>query len=115
MSAQAQQQTALANNALHLSWINKNGQWHIKNVAVHGQQLPHTSGEYTLLYAKDKPGSTPAALYDKKSDFLEPQYRYIVPLWDAALQPVPMNTAGEAMYFYPSSVKKNSNGLTFIA
>ncbi|MEZ2440372.1 glycerophosphoryl diester phosphodiesterase [Chitinophaga sp. RCC_12] len=114
--APAQQQTALANNALRLSWTSKNGEWHIKEVAVHGQSLPHTSGEYTLLYAKEKPGNTPITIYDKsgkKSSFLEPQYKYIVPLWEAALKPVPMNTAGEAIYFYPSSVKKNNGELVF--
>ncbi|HWV66635.1 glycerophosphoryl diester phosphodiesterase [Chitinophaga sp.] len=119
ISAQAQQSApALRNNAVQLSWVNRNGEWHIGNVAVHGQQLPHVSGEYTLLYTKEKPGNTPVTLYDKdgkKSSFLESQYRYITPLWNAALQPVPMNTAGEAIYFYPSSFSKNNNTLTFTA
>lgn len=119
MPALAQQSApTLRNNALQLSWTNRNGEWHIGNVAAHGQQLPHVSGEYTLLYTKEKPGDTPITLYDKdgkKSSFLESQYRYITPLWNAALLPVPMNTAGEAIYFYPSSFSKNNNTLTFTA
>lgn len=117
----AQQQT-LVNNGLKLLWENKEGQWHLGSISVkdktHWQQLPHASGEYTLLYAKEKPGNTPVTLYDKTGKpiiFPEPQYRYIIPLWNAALQPVPMNTAGEAIHGYPSAVKKNGNNeLTFV-
>jgi hypothetical protein len=118
----AQQHPVLSNRALQLSWANKNGQWHIKNISIKDkdrwQQLPHTSGEYTLLYAKDKPGDTPINLYDKtgkKIIFPEPVYKYIIPLWEAALQPVPMNTAGEAIHFYPATVKSTGDLLTFTA
>jgi hypothetical protein len=119
LSVAARQQPVLTNDALQLSWQNNKGQWRIKNITIKGQQLPHPSGEYTLLYAKEKPGNAPVALFDstgKKIIFPEPAYKYIIPLWEAALQPVPMNTAGEAIHFYPATVKSaGRNMLTFTA
>ncbi|MBS0030395.1 glycerophosphoryl diester phosphodiesterase [Chitinophaga sp. 22321] len=122
LPANAQQQVLLSNGSLQLSWANQNGQWHVKNISVKDkdrwEELPHVSGEYTLLYAKEKPGNIPVTLYNKTGQaiiFPEPQYRYIIPLWEAALQPVPMNTAGEAIHFYPSAVRKAPGELTFTA
>ncbi|MGN7821295.1 glycerophosphoryl diester phosphodiesterase [Chitinophaga sp. 22536] len=105
------------NSALRLSWKNGAAGWQLAHIAVNRQQrwqpLPHASGEYTLLYSATKPDSKPLPLYDKSGKplvFPEPQYRYIIPVWESALSPVPMNTAGTALHFYPAAVTKAADG-----
>ncbi|MCW3466105.1 glycerophosphoryl diester phosphodiesterase [Chitinophaga nivalis] len=116
VAAQQATQVSLATAALQLHWKQFQEQWRLNSIVVNHQgswqQLPHVNGEYTFLYAKEKPDTTPVALYDKAGKqlhFPEPIYRYILPLWEKALQPVSMNTAGEAAYLYPSAVKKTGN------
>ncbi|WP_220100616.1 glycerophosphoryl diester phosphodiesterase [Chitinophaga oryzae] len=108
---------SMHNSTLRLSWKNGPAGWQLENVAVKQQQawrqLPHVSGEYTLLYSAEKPDSKPLSLYDKtgkKLVFPEPQYRYIIPVWESALSPVPMNTAGTAQHFYPSAATRAADG-----
>lgn len=110
--ADAQQRVSLESEALQLHWIKKESGWHLSNVSVHQKKLPHLSGEYTLLYAKEKPDSTPLKAY---AQFPGKQYHYIVPLWQEITQPVQMNTAGEAFHFYPSdAVSQQNTGITFV-
>lgn len=110
--ADAQQRVSLESEALQLHWIKKESGWHLSNVSVHQKKLPHLSGEYTLLYSKEKPDSTPLKAYEQ---FPGKQYHYIVPLWQEITQPVQMNTAGEAFHFYPSdAVSQQNNGITFV-
>ncbi|NML41083.1 glycerophosphoryl diester phosphodiesterase [Chitinophaga sp. G-6-1-13] len=105
------------NSALRLSWKNGATGWQLEHIAVNSKQgwqsLPHASGEYTLLYSAEKPDNKPLPLYDKAGNklvFPEPQYRYIIPVWESALSPVPMNTAGTALHFYPAAVTKAADG-----
>lgn len=105
------------NSALRLSWKNGAAGWQLEDIAVKNkqgwQQLPHASGEYTLLYSAEKPDNKPLPLYDKAGNkliFPEPQYRYIVPVWESSLSPVAMNTAGTAMHFYPAAATKAADG-----
>lgn len=109
--ADAQQGVSLQNGALKLRWTKKENGWHLSDISVHQTKLSNLSGEYTLLYSKEKPDSTPAAAYGQ---FPGKQYHYIVPLWNEITQPVQMNTAGEAFHFYPSkAVTQQSNEITF--
>ncbi|MBC9911759.1 glycerophosphoryl diester phosphodiesterase [Chitinophaga varians] len=107
----------MSNSALRLSWTNGAAGWQLEHVAVKRKQgwqsLPHVSGEYTLLYSAEKPGNQRLPLYDKagkKIIFPEPQYRYIIPVWESALSPVAMNTAGTAWHFYPTAATKAADG-----
>ncbi|KAA2243305.1 glycerophosphoryl diester phosphodiesterase [Chitinophaga agrisoli] len=107
----------LSNGSLQLLWANNKGQWQLQSISVKDgkkwRTFPHCSGEYTLLYSKEKPGNTPLTLYDKQGkaiNFPEPQYKYVTGVWEEALRPVPMNTAGEAIQFYPSAMKGGITG-----
>ncbi|WP_315817143.1 hypothetical protein [Paraflavitalea speifideaquila] len=58
----------------------------------------------------------PLTLYDEQGklvSFPEPQYRYTIPVWKEATQPVAMNTAGQATSFYPAAVRSGKNELCF--
>lgn len=107
----AQQRVSLQNGALKLRWTKKESGWHLSDVSVHQTKLSNLSGEYTLLYSKEKPDSTPVAVYGQ---FPGKQYHYIVPLWKEITTLVQMNTAGEAIHFYPSkAVTQQRNSITF--
>ncbi|GEP94398.1 glycoside hydrolase family protein [Chitinophaga cymbidii] len=109
--ADAQQRVSLENGALKLRWTKKESGWQLSDVTVHKTRLSNPSGEYTLLYSKEKPDSTPDATY---AQFPGEQYHYIVPLWKEITQPVQMNTAGEAFHFYPAEViHHQNNAVTF--
>ena len=110
----------LSSPALKLVW-NRNAEgWRLQQLSVKKNNqwisMSGPSGEYTILYAQQKPDSIPAPLYDEKGKpvlFPEQQYRYIFPVWKDVTQPVAMNTAGEAIRFYPSAVKTGNNELLF--
>src|SRR5687767_7291422 len=93
MGLSASAQVSLKSDALQLHWTKNTEGWKLNQLSVKNKKawvaLPAVSGEYTLLYAERLPDST------FNSRFPEPQYHYIVPLWKALIQPVPMNTAGE--------------------
>lgn len=107
----AQQKVSLESKALQLQWIKKDNGWYLQQVVAGQIKLAHPAGEYTLLYSKEKPDSTPAKIYN---NFPDPQYKYIIPLWKEITQPVQMNTAGEAQYFYPSTAVSQNNSITFV-
>ncbi|WP_207515634.1 glycerophosphoryl diester phosphodiesterase [Longitalea luteola] len=101
----------LRSGRLQLSWHKQAGGWQLKQLSVrrNNEWIPvaGTSGEYTVLYAAQKPDTTPLTIYNEQRQppvFPEPQYRYIIPVWKEAVQPVAMNTAGEAIAFYPAQV-----------
>lgn len=119
------QQTAgtkatLSSSSLQLQW-NKTGKgWQLQQLklkqAGKWTALPGVSGEYMFLYSPAKPDTVPAKVYDDKGNLIdipEAQYRYILPPWKHTLLPAALNTAGEAIRFYPSAVKQHANGLQF--
>ncbi|WP_343304026.1 glycerophosphoryl diester phosphodiesterase [Chitinophaga niabensis] len=111
MGTSASAQVSLKSNALQLQWTKNTDGWKINQLAVKNKStwvtLPAPSGEYTLLYTEKLPDST------FNNNFPERQYHYIIPLWNALIQPVPMNTAGQAVHFYPSDATKSGNGIVF--
>lgn len=110
-SLSASAQVALESDALQIKWVNKTDSWKLNHISVKSKKgwisMPGVSGEYTLLYASNLPDST------RNNTFPEPMYHYIVPLWKALVQPVPMNTAGEAVHFYPSAAKRTGDEIVF--
>jgi hypothetical protein len=124
-SAFAQQPVAgnkarLSSPSLQLEWNKTAKGWRLQQLAVKQagkwSRLPGVSGEYTVLYSQQQPDSVPLTVYDEKGQVInipEPQYRYILPPWKQVLLPVAMNTAGEAIRFFPSAVKKTGTALQF--
>lgn len=121
-SAAAQERVSLESSALRLGWsqspqgyslnklsVKRNGSW---------TDLPHAGGEYTLLYSAAPPSKEPQPVYNAaggKINFPESIYRYVIPLWKELTGPVQLNTAGEALHFYPSGVKAEGKGQAFAA
>ncbi|WP_298713343.1 glycerophosphoryl diester phosphodiesterase [Chitinophaga sp.] len=119
-SAAAQERVSLESSALRLGWtqsakgyalqklsVKRNGSW---------MDLPHAGGEYTLLFSAAQPPKEPQPVLDAAGNminFPESIYRYVIPLWKELTGPVQLNTAGEALHFYPSGVKAEGKGQAF--
>jgi hypothetical protein len=107
---------ALENEAVKVQWQQENGGWKIQSIQAYTGQdwepLRNVSGEYTLLYSAQKPDSIPdrSGLDSLAANFPEPIYKYVINTWEDNIRPVPMNTAGEAIHFFPESVRQTANG-----
>lgn len=116
----ASKKVTLSSGSLQLEWSQTEAGWKLGQLAVkqNGKwlQLPGVSGEYTVLYAAAPPDSIPMKMYDEQGREVkipEPQYKYILPPWRQVLLPVAMNKAGEAIRFFPETVKKENRTLQF--
>ncbi len=104
-------QITVESRGVQLRWERSAVGYRLKGLAVKQSgrwlPLPHTSGEYTVLYSAEKPSSTePIPVYDangRKIDFPEQKYHYVIPLWKELTSPVQLNTAGEPWHFYPTA------------
>ncbi len=109
--AQSKSAVALKNNNLQISWQQVAGGWKIASVKVHvagrWQVMDLPTGEYTLLYSKDKPDSLPTEKFKTKTGFDFPgvAYHYQKDIWNEATAPVALNTAGKPYYFFPDQVQ----------
>lgn|GEM_PF-204405 len=110
----------LSSATLQLQWNRSASGWQLQQLSVKKgatwTRMSGVSGEYTVLYTPQKPDSIPVTLYDekgKKVSFPESHYRYTIPVWKEATLPVAMNTAGQAIRFYPSSLQEGNNELLF--
>jgi len=113
---QSSEEIMLKGAKLDLRWKKGEKGWRITNIAVKGQQnwiqVPNSEGSYTILYTAVKPDTVEAPLFDKdgkKSNFPEPVYKYLTSNWSQVTQSVQLNTAGEAIQFYPDQVTKNKD------
>lgn len=121
---QAQQtagtKASLSSGSIQLQWNKTTKGWQLQQLllkkAGKWTSLPGVSGEYMFLYSPGKPDTVPAKVYDEKGNLIdipEPQYRYILPPWKHTLLPAALNTAGEAVRFFPAVVRKNNDELQF--
>ncbi len=108
---------SLPGSSLKLSWVKNKDGWKVDNLLVKKDNqwvaLPNPGGEYTILYSTEKPDSSPAVLYrtnNSKIIFPEPVYKFVVPLWNNVINPVQLNTAGQAIFSYPQTLSKLANG-----
>ena len=105
--AQKSSNITLENDHLKISWENRAGGWRISQVGLNvggkWMELPYPSGEYTLLRSGVKPPNMSEIQYKttKGGDFLEQLYKYQYNLWKEQVNPVALNTAGEAIFFFP--------------
>ncbi|HTI07103.1 MAG TPA: hypothetical protein VL832_01070 [Puia sp.] len=109
----------LENRHLRLVWAHTAKGWEIARAQVHvgGRWLNAgtPSGEYTLLYANGKPVDTVREVFRTHAGTAWPDtaYKYQINSWKEATSPVAMNTAGQAIYFYPSKAAASGRKLVF--
>lgn len=109
----------LKNKNVDIKWKKYAEGWRIEKLlyksAAGWETISSNNGEYLLLYAKEKPDTTPVNLFQdgKKIDFPEAKYRYNTPVWKEITSPVQMNMAGTEKYFYPDLVESKGSKLLF--
>ena len=112
--AKAADSLRLANEYVRLVWRSSATGWELGKMEVRVNDrwvgVARPSGEYTLLYSADKPSEVGI-----RGAFPEPAYHYQTRIWEQAIGPVAMNTAGEAYYFYPRSGAAVGAAIHFIA
>lgn len=104
------QTITLANRQLHIVWQQAKEGWKLKELRLGNQPVANPSGEYTLLYAANKPADI-ADVHFERADgkpWPDTAYHYQINAWKQATTPVALNTAGEAIHFYPSGAKQLS-------
>jgi hypothetical protein len=116
VSSYAQQKLTLRNGQLELEWRKGSKGYQLVKAGVGQTLLPQPSGEYTVLYSAEKPDT--AALRQevdqRAASFPEPIYKYLIRRWNENLGPVPMNTAGKAIHFYPAAARQDiRSGIAF--
>jgi len=116
----AQETIELSNQRIHIKWTESSSGWKISKLSIRNgqfwQELEHTSGEYLLLYADDKPDAEPLEefLTSTGNPFPGESYKYIVPTWKKRTSPVSLNTAGEELRFFPEKAEKlNDSSIRF--
>jgi hypothetical protein len=118
--AQSGQTLSLANEQVKLVVAQSPKGWQVQQLAVrHGRQwvkLAAPSGEHTLLYAAEKPSTTPDTTFRSITgeEFPGPKYHYQTVQWNESTNPVSLNTAGKAYHFFPVQVQNvDKNKLRF--
>src|SRR5688500_3561731 len=111
----AQQALQLQNKNISLKWKQTAKGFQVSQVAAWSngkfQPLQHPSGEFTLLYSEQKPDTASLinTLGKEVQEFPGSSYKYIIRTWRDNLRPVPMNTAGTALHFFPDQGKRTGN------
>jgi hypothetical protein len=101
----------LENEKLRIVWTKSNEGWKIGTIQVKQngktQNLASPSGEYTLLYAAEKPSDSASQIFKTTTGIAwpDPVYKYQINVWKESTSPVSLNTAGAAIHFYPSEAK----------
>ena len=109
---------SLANGVLNLEWGNSAKGYQLNKISVFDKGAwvdlsAKPSGVFSVLYAADSASLGPNTAVEKAGNFPESIYRYVVPIWKQATASIPMNTAGQAIHFYPDQEKGNQKELTF--
>ncbi len=108
-------EASLTSDQVKLSWKNTPDGWVMEQVQVaNGADwlaVGNPSGEYTLLYSATLPDTLATETFKTITgvDFPEPAYKYQKETWRETVYPVPMNTAGEAIHFFPSEMKTGAD------
>jgi hypothetical protein len=118
-NAQGQKKVSLSNKNIVLEWQNKEHGYELTKLSAYaGKQLKQfgkPSGQYTILFSKNLPDTTIDISNKKWLSFPEKEYIFIERSWKEALRPVPMNTAGTPIHFFPERlVQSSSSRLVFL-
>ena len=115
----AQQTLKLGNDLINLEWKKGKTGWQLKTFEAKQQNgfspFGITSGEYSLLYSKEKPSEAPVPIIENGDtlQFPEKTFKYVYTKFQRAISSVPMNKAGERYNFFPTDAKETSGGITF--
>ena len=114
-----QSKVVLENRDLLINWQHTAHGYKISEIELthHGQtrSIAKTDGMYTILFSKEKPDTTvDRKIFHETRGYVFDDYKYVRSRWEANFQPVPLNTAGEAISFYPSAASKTLDGVNFI-
>jgi len=114
-SVMAQQTLQLKNKNIFLKWQQTAKGFQLSQIAAWSngkfEPLQHPSGEFTLLYSEQPPDTASLinTLSKEVQAFPGSSYKYIIRTWRDNLRPVPMNTAGTALHFFPDQGKRTAN------
>jgi hypothetical protein len=102
----------LENDQLKISWENGADGWRIEQILMKSngewKTIPNPSGEYTLIRSDIKPPkkSEETHLNILGQKFPEEIYKYQSEHWKEQVNSVALNTAGEAIQFFPDEAKQ---------
>lgn len=111
----------LENKSIRIRWLQTGEGWKISQLQFRikdkWQTVAHPSGEYTLLYAEDRPVDSAGNVFKTIAGDVwpNPVYKYQINLWKQSISPVALNTAGSAYHFYPAKAKAIGNNIIFFA
>lgn len=113
------QDPELKNGNILVQWKKSASGYVISQISTTGKAgsstLAHPSGEYTLLFSETSPDTVSLvnSVSKEVSAFPDTVYKYIVKTWRDNLRPVPMNRAGTALHFFPTTAKKQGDSIVF--
>lgn len=109
----------LGNDHMRIVWRQGANGWAITHarVRVNGAWVDagKPSGEYTLLYAAQKPSTEPEETFTTRSGSSWPDtaYKYQINAWKQASSPVALNKAGKAIDFFPEKGSSKAGVVVF--
>jgi hypothetical protein len=109
----------LANETVKIEWTKTKAGWKINQLTSvkEGKWMNEftPSGEYTLLYSKEKPSEEPKEGFEKSTGgkFPEDNYTYQKQQWKESVTEVALNTGGTAFHFFPSAARQQGGTITF--
>lgn len=109
----------LTNGEIGLRWVKQDQGYVLGELTLKkGDQMisaPNTKGAYVALYSRNEPDTTlNNERFEEAQGHVFDEYRYIVSRWRDNFRPVPLNTAGEAISFFPTTALARSNTVEFV-
>ena len=114
--SQSSNELKLENGKISVRWSKTPEGWKVSAVAVKkGNNWIKTgqpSGEYTLLFAAEKPSETPDTSFTTNtgSKYPEKVYKTQQKSWSESTNPVSLNKAGQAHHFFPEKGAQQATG-----
>src|SRR3546814_567777 len=114
-----QSEVVLENQAMSIKWQQTPTGYKLSEIQLtpSGQVLSiaNPEGAYTTLFSSKKPGTAiDSSLFDAAQGHVFDEYKYIRSRWTSLFQPVPLNTAGEVISFYPTMASSRQNEVEFV-
>jgi hypothetical protein len=112
----AQSNVDLENEYLKLRWTKTSQGYRLNQLFLkdgqHTDSIVNTLGEYMILYSKDAPDTSNTNEQAYQVDLFK-AYPHNLRMWKEALQPVPLNTAGNPISFFPKEADRVDGKLRF--